>query len=562
MKSRLNSPARGGGQGSRQRATIAGVSLCAALACTTSTTPFFPNGLSSFQVVATDKSNAIWTFPHSAVEVHLDATALDNSGNLATGYNGFAEVFVTPGLILTQFGPSGQFSSTSDGGDNPTIQFQNGRASIDAWAIKVFGDAVFIVQDVSGGDAGSGNNLQASGASNPLHYAYPLIQDTQITSVNIYSPLNGSYVVFDEHKPRCLAPPADGGACDPTQLYYMDMMVSSVGDNYFTVLDLNAYKPDSGYPGAPNGFDPNTGLNDLPGTWATMFVYTYQAPTLFVGDRLSQLQGTMQEFAGDTQLNFPTYILSADSRNSAARPQDLPPPMPINPDWCIPRDIGGLPADATLCETSITDIKLESLESGLVSLRNATMPSRFLDCNLNGTGKINYRTASGCMPQTGGNFCYDGGGGAACLAGEDCIADECLVQCATDADCILSDSEACIDGHCQNPCMCRQYCDSVLTCTEKFQYDTYGQYNVLFPGSDGGLWKFGTITKTGVPSFNPFTSPGMVVDYSNGILEQVDAADPSWLIVPRDPADLCCHADSPGCNGDAGLAICPKPSSP
>lgn len=521
-----------------------------------------PPGLSSFAVTATDKSHALDTFPTTAVEAHLSIQAIDKQGQPDTSYAGVAALYVTPGIILTGTGSNGQFSVASTTNlDFPTLTFSAGQAEVDVWVKQVFGETYFWVEDRSGTDAGAGTTLLATGVSNPLRYAFPLLQDTQITNDNTTSPLNGAQVTLDESQPRCLAPTGDGGACDPNKLYTMDMIVTGVGSDHFTVLDRNAFDPDSGVPYP--GLDPGTGKTDLPGSWASMFVYTYSEPTLFVGDRISSLSGTLQEFDGDTQLNFPSYTLNPDSRYSLPRPQDLPPPVPIDPGWCPPRDSNDQPSDGILCETATSDVHLESLESALISLRDATIPSRWLSCDLAGNGSIPYRNSNGCMPQTGGNFCYaDGGGaGAICPSGEQCIDDECLAVCSSSAECQTSDHEACIDGHCMNPCMCRQYCDADPTCAELYQYNAYGQYTVVFPGDGGGLWKFGALTKTGVASFNPYTHPGMVVDFLNGTLSQVRASDPMWVIEPRVNQDMCCHANSPGCDADAGVVICPQHTS-
>ena len=47
----------------------------------------------------------------------------------------------------------------------------------------------------------------------------------------------------------------------------------------------------------------------LPGKFDSLFVYTYSAPTnLYVGDHLLTLTGSVQEFSGDTQLDFPAWL--------------------------------------------------------------------------------------------------------------------------------------------------------------------------------------------------------------------------------------------------------------
>jgi hypothetical protein len=333
-----------------------------------------------------------------------------------------------------------------------------------------------------------------------------------------------------------------GGSCGPSSL-----IVTAVGSDFFIVADLSAYNPDSGLPNP--GYDSRTGENDLPGSWGSLYVYTYEAPPYFLGARLGSITGTLQAFAGGEQLNFP-----AVSGVEEPQPQLLPNPVPIDPSWCIPRALADLPSDGLLCDDSVDDLTLPSLESSLIKIPTATLPSRWLDCNFENNGDIDYRTSAGCMPSTMGQFCQIDGG-TACGSGEDCIANECVAQCQSTADCNLGDDEQCVDGHCQNACLCRQYCDSLPGCSELYEFNTYGQYVVTFPGSDGGAWKFGALTRQGNPNFDPSTVPGMNVRFLNGFLTRVEDFDPQWLIVTRIATDLCCVTDDPGCT-TSGLELC------
>ncbi|HUB09044.1 MAG TPA: hypothetical protein VMB50_18690, partial [Myxococcales bacterium] len=188
-----------------------------------------------------------------------------------------------------------------------------------------------------------------------------------------------------------------------------------------------------------------------------------------------------------------------------------------------------------------------------------------------GTGEIPYRTSTGCMPDTNSAFCGEPGAAIKeCPSGQDCVANECAARCSTKADCVnnVTEEEDCIDGHCQNACLCLEYCNSELNCSELSGYNSYGQYNGWIPGeqySDGGShtpWKIGFVTRNGAPELSPQTMPGMVVDIA-GMMNQVRAADPMWEIDPRIQADVCCHAGSPFCGPDAGNAVpvCPQPAS-
>ncbi len=519
------------------------------------------NGLNSFQVTAEDLSGMVGQFPTDPVEISVTAKAVDELGNFDNSFNGKAYVYVTPGQVM-----AGNTVATSPD-QEPQIQFTNGKASGTLWAQHPFGDTVVWVESrpVGGADAGAALGNYATGVSDPpIHYGYPLLSDLQITSDNTKSPLMGNYVNVDQSKTRCIAPQSDGG-CDPSQVYSMDLIVTAVQSDGFYVMDRNSYDPTSGKP--MPGFDPDTFKDDLPGSWAYLFVYNYDAPDLFVGDRLVALSGNLGEFVGDTQMDFPAWTKNPDPQYADPHPQDVPPPVAIDPAWCAIGTPGDHLADQYLCAPGTDNLQLESLESGLVVAHDVTLPSRFLNCDLTGTGKVPYRKASGCLPQTSGSFCGEIGAAIAhCPEGSDCVANECARRCESSSDCSALDQEACIDGHCQNACLCREYCDSLLGCTEQSEFAGYGQYAASFPGqnlSNGGQhppWKLSFETRSGVPGLVPQAKPGMVVDVV-GMLVQVRASDPMWEIAPRVASDVCCHGDSPGCDATAGVAICPQPTA-
>src|SRR5207248_2476168 len=99
-----------------------------------------------------------------------------------------------------------------------------------------------------------------------------------------------------------------------------------------------------------------------PGAFAQIFVYTYSSPTnLYVGDHLISLTGSLQEFSGDTQLDFPGWV----KVDQLPTPDYIPAPVPLT------LAMGG--SDATHSKTAQdlwayynSDMAPESLESGPV----------------------------------------------------------------------------------------------------------------------------------------------------------------------------------------------------
>ncbi len=131
----------------------------------------------------------------------------------------------------------------------------------------------------------------------------------------------------------------------------------------------------------------------LPGTFGSMFIYNYNYPDgLDTGDLLFTLSGSVQEFTSTTQLTFPAWL-------TAERVRQLP-----EDQWnkwlqyAKPYDLGGRTCGQdnvlapyltdALCGHNRRNMKMESLESGLVRARRVSFPKRFADCDFNGDGTV------------------------------------------------------------------------------------------------------------------------------------------------------------------------------
>ncbi len=565
--------------GSRLALLIGVLALGGCWGTTNLTSKTFTHGLSSFQVSVQDLSGKLGTFTLSTVEIQVTVQALDEDGN-PFDFNGIAYVYVTPGSVMEN-----QYDVAPSPAQDPTLTFVDGKAQGDIYALDVYGDTqIWVEYRCVNVDGGPG--CYSTGVADLL-YGYPLLAELQVTADNTLDPLENDYVTIDETKGRCITPDGgefsppvnaviDGGGCEaPNQLYYMDLLVTAVQSDGFYAMDLNSYHmdEDAGYMVPNPGFDPATQAYDLPGSWAYIFVYNYDAPELFLGNRLITLSGIIGEFDADTQLDYPAWTVNDNPQYANPQPQDVPPPVPIDPSWCSDGTPYSIYSDIYLCAPGTNNLQFESLESGLVIARNVTMPTRWLNCDLTGTGKVPYQPDTGCMPNTNSTFCGPDEQLATCPAGQDCIASECVARCTSAADCNAEDQEACIDGHCQNACLCRAYCDSILDCTEESEYNSYGQYDGYIPGQqnpDGTMhtpWKISFETRTGAPGLVPTASPGMVLDIV-GMLNQVRASDPMWEVIPRLESDICCHPGTGpatglgACTEDGGtVPVCPQPSS-
>jgi hypothetical protein len=171
---------------------------------------------------------------------------------------------------------------------------------------------------------------------------------------------------------------------------------------------------------------------------------------------------------------------------------------------------------------SNNNLEIESLESAVVKLSNVKPATKYVNCDGNGNSNIPpFRWNS----QTDAHGCFVSGGASAWYCdpnGED------TADCECNRDCIAG---------------LRAYADEV--CAEANTYRTYGQW--LVQAED--LWKtrINVSTRDAMPDFDPRTEfskveyKGCRVDIT-GVLRQVQAARPRWLIIARDQDDFCCRA--------------------
>lgn len=534
----------------------------------------------------------------------------------------------------------------------------------------------------TGWDEVDGGRTFIAGISDALWFAAPTIADTQLLPGktvgfsspwcppskpawnNRVSPFIGNFLTID-------APPPKG-----------DMIVTAVTAEGFYAADLLAPPITSKY-----FTDDPTENRTLPGTYGYMYIYNYNYPDgLFTGDRVLSLTGTVQEFSGDTQMVFPSWI----RKEGYARPQDRAAPIlldfsdaqidatgapvdgcvaaqpgthcdngkaptfyslrcvqecgqgncaagtvciddqacgckltPVDtcaaaipgshceteggqcagtcpgtpcPDdqWCVQHHCvkRDAPCENTTCPagercnpttgacecgpslgyrisktaaykgtpafqkvTEWMDVlfaysnnnqEIESLESAIVKLSNAAPANTFVNCDSNGNSNIPpFRWNS----QTDVHGCFVSGGTSAWFCDQ---AGDDTVDCECNRDCITG---------------LRAYDGKV--CAELNTFRTYGQW--LVQVEDKWKTRINVSTRDALPDFDPrvFAKEeyaGCRVDLT-GVLRQVQAARPRWLILARDENDFCCRAtagarcptpDDVDADGVAHPGMCPK----
>ncbi len=533
------------------------LSLAGCQACVTYV-PLDENRVQSFQVEITginpappagktgDSEKTALPIPLTPIELKVKVTAIDSKGDVAVDFDRPVSFRVTPGnLVGVRL--KGSTSNTADmmlpaagGVAEGSVLVEKVFGGMRLWAMDAPPPPVFSLPTDTGGtglpDAGptavEDGGLErtfAAGLSRVVYFAKPTLADVQRSPLlvpgctskckidNRQSPFVGNFLTID-------APMPVG-----------DMIVTAVTAEGFYVTDKLAKQL------------PLPVYQDTVGTFGHMYVYNYSYPDgLSVGDRVLSLTGTVQEFSGDTQMTFPSWV----RREGDPRPQDIPDPMLFdfsNESTADPakRSVGfklckintayapKFPSMDQLCGYSNDNIDIESMESALVKIENVKPSTAFADCDTNGNAEIppfRWMVADG---PNGPDFNNASWG---CDPGPD------QADCTCNKDCVTSGGQ--YEG---------------VVCSELNTYRNYGQWVVQL--EDKWKARINVATRDALPDFDPreFTKPehaGCTVDIT-GILRQVQAARPRWLILARTDADVCCRAPADK-TCPAKIPVCPK----
>lgn len=460
--------------------------------------------------------------PRGQLTLTVDVTALDRDGvpmDCEDGrrcFNGEVSFLVSPGWIPVD----NPIKSPDYAKTIPALRgmfkrkLENGR--IQGVQIPVRGaySTTSVWAEQWSDDSGAPVTYVA-GTSEPLYFDYPTLQDLQ------YDPAT--------MRPNC------GNDCNNSSSPLVDNFVRTQLSRYlvtgitaegFFVTDLNEVT-------AP-------AIGTYPGRFNSLFVFNFSYPDdLGVGDFVTRIMGTVQEFTGDTQVTFPTWEKEVPRE---AFPDDIEKPCTLGeqcpvgfscdgaPDQddgrrCMPNGRCRIDDDCsdgftcqsgscrlnpvaitaaiceassntqkTLCGDNTRNIHLESLESDRVEVVGL-MPTEFVNCDFNGDGDVpNQRFVSG--------------------------AEVCDAECQCKRECIARDG-----------------------CSELSALNVYGQYIVTLPATK---LKLNVITRDANPDVRPTERAGDALRHGGvkvrvrGNLRQSLPARPRWAIVAGEHADFCC----------------------
>lgn len=489
-----------------------------------------PNRLSSFEVHLADPASAgseeaPLAVPRAIARLRIRAQAYGSDGE-PLAWTGRARVKVTPGLTVPDVFP---------------LDFAGGVAEADVPVLGVHSDTrVWVIDDTAAGASG------AVGVSESVHFDEPTLADINsippqgdnTTSFYVDGGTSGDFVrmerdgfVFASRKD-----PADPCALAEPGATKRDLIVTATTATGFYATDLTEPKHPT-----------------LPGNFGHVFVFNFNFPEgLQPGDRIHALEGTIQEFSGNTQITFPTYRVSycpfvaGDDREAVqaqqrelelAKLREVEASAPaIDTALCTAGTNSGIGLQS--CGYSSANFHMESLEAALVRIPEAKLPDLWVRCDFDGDGQVSTFVQSGSV--------------FGCLDAND-------AECACNLACQTSARFPSPDSPFESTHADKAFDATGKLCAERTGYESFGQYIVQIV--DGGTPgpRINLSSRDAFPDFDPEAEENLGAHVRlRGNLQHVRAARPRWVVQARGPderndTDVCCL---PGRFCPAGLQPC------
>jgi hypothetical protein len=305
----------------------------------------------------------------------------------------------------------------------------------------------------------------ASGVSEAIHYALPTVAEAQ--GYTSGTPFAQEGIVLETRDPRA------------------HVVVTRIASNGFYVADVNV--TDDGQGGQVVTAKP----------FGSMFVFNFGLPPgVLVCDRMTYLSGTMDEFFGSTQMNFPSFEVD---------------PFFVKPTATTTNRVCLLPEPFEIVASQASnDAVLEAVEGGLVRVRSARVAANFgpdfpevqpFDLSPNfpcqGANKYTFRPgASSCDFDRSGSINFEPG------------AEEGVCSC---------------------------FCYQDPDCSEWSAFRGRGNFRLVL-----GSTRTETIQANtrAVPGFNPVAHAGKTIRSLTGTVSNFSGGNLNWTIESRCPDDL------------------------
>ena len=402
----------------------------------------------------TGKSNEVW---------EVEISAIDDAGE-PTEFDGLVRVSVQPGAVVRVLREDGATNGRN-------LRLENGVARALVEVTAVYGEARLWVEDAGYTPAKPGTtpkcaNGKNDDASDDVLVDFP--NDPGCAFADDDTEEGGSFAAAVSEGVHYQLPSVSDvqGSGSTTPYPFESIEVNTSGEHELIVTRISK-----------DGFYV-TDLADQSSGYNHLFAFNFSTPRgMRVCDRVTYLAGTVSEFFGFTELNFPSY--------------DVIPLFKGEEDKCK------VPPAAVLDPATIDDPNaMEKLEAGLVRVEGYHVASNLgpelaennvfaqnkSNCDFNGDGRVDF-----------GN-----------------------------------DAEA----------SCGDACSRDPECSEWTAYLSRGNYKIAKTGD--GAASVIIVQTDGAPEFNPLAHRGENLTAVTGTLKNFSGGSLNWTIEARCPDDVAC----------------------
>lgn len=361
-----------------------------------------------------------FAIPRGNIEVDVVATALTQAGQVKADFGGPVSFRVVPGDLTGDY--PNRWALAQGGVARGTVRAAHQFSETRVWAEHAPPKLIFADGGIGGTVAALPAEPQsytyASGLSPAVFFEDPTIAKIQIPDGfdNRSSPFTGEFITIGKNPESgetlvqsCTDDPGRDQkpalmvvtGTDPSGFFVTDVsacrQVELTQDNGTTVVRTPEPKEACVADGAArkcaiSGKTCATSAecqSYLPGTFGSMFIYNYSFPDgLYEGDLLFTIAGAAQEFTSTTQFTFPSWTIAEKVRQLPEDQWDkwlkLAPPAAVEARTCGAEDVPEFFLTDALCGHNRRNLKMESLESALVRVRNVRFPNAFAQCDVNG----------------------------------------------------------------------------------------------------------------------------------------------------------------------------------
>jgi hypothetical protein len=421
-----------------------------------------------------------YQIPRGEVELQIVAKAFDLSGQPMPQFEGPVSFRVIPGDLTGDY--PFRWAKAVKGVAVGTVKVAHLYGEVRAWAEDAPPQLIY----VDGGVGGTPEQLPtepakrtlATGLSKILYFDDPTIAKLQVPdgADNRSSPLVGQFITVG-YTPESGKQLIQSCSDDPVNDGQVaKMVVTGTDPQGFFVTDLTSCRLKEGTDvrvPEPGGF--------LPGTYGSMFIYNYAYPEgLDQGDLLFTIAGAVQEFSGTTQFTFPSWTIAEKVRQLPLdqwnKWLDQVKPVELNHRLCGLDDTPRPFVTDVLCGHNRANLKMESLESALVKVRNVGVPQRFVACDADGNNEVPFfcETVRALEPAV---ECMSS---AQCPTGTTCRAGFCSEWYWSGCDFSGNPEPENVvaERDCNLKCLTGQGELAPTLCSERATFSTFGQFVV------------------------------------------------------------------------------------